>query len=43
METLIGICKKDEEKFMDMFEQLKDHFNLKPGGLQETSSILTDL
>ena len=34
MATLIGICNKDEEKFMDMFEQLKDHVNLKPGGLQ---------
>ncbi len=33
MATLIGICKKDEEKFMDMFEQLKDHVNLRPGGL----------
>jgi hypothetical protein len=34
MATLFGICKKDEGKFMDMFEQLKDHVNMKPGSLQ---------
>ncbi len=39
MATLIGICKKDEEKLVDMFEQLKDH----QGCYKVTSSILADL